>query len=127
MMVVMGYSWLATGLRPFTIPIDAAVGAPALLLLGFSWHRSRLGGVRADQRPRPPRSSVIVWAALVGTLAAWELVAYTASPRQDHPTLSSIADDITSGHPARAVVFALWLGLGSHLFALGGRRERCHA
>lgn len=68
-----------------------------------------------------------MWAALVGALAAWELAAYQASPRHDHPTLSSIADDITRGHPARAVVFGLWLGLGLHLFARGDRPERRHA
>lgn len=68
-----------------------------------------------------------MWSALVGTLAVWELAAYKASPRQDHPTLSSIADNITSGHPARAVVFALWLGLGLQLFARGASPERSHA
>ena len=59
----------------------------------------------------------MAWSALIGALAVWELAAYVASPRQGHPTLSSISDDITSGHPARAVVFALWLLLGLRLFA----------
>jgi hypothetical protein len=123
-LLVVGYSWLATGLRAFTIPVDVAVGVPTLILLGLSWHRSRLGRVEAD---RPPRSSLMVWAALLGALALWELIAYVASPRQDHPTLSSISDDITSGHPARAVVFALWLVLGLHLFARGASPEKTHA
>jgi hypothetical protein len=127
MIVVIGYSWLATGLRPFTIPIDVAVGLPAVLLLGWSWHRSRLGRLPPDQRPRPPRSSVIVWAVLVAALAAWELAAYQASPRQDHPTLSSIFDDINSAHPARAVVFALWLGVGLHLFGRRASQEGSRA
>jgi hypothetical protein len=127
MIVLLGYSWLATGLRAFTIPIDVAVGVPTVILLGLSWHRSRLGRVPSDQRPRPPRSSLIVWAALIGALALWELAAYVSSPRQDHPTLSSISDDITSSHPARAVVFALWLVLGLHLFARGASPEKIHA
>jgi hypothetical protein len=114
---LMGYSWSATGLRPFTVPIDVAVGVPILILLGLSWRRSRLGRVQSDQRDRPTRGSLVVWSALIGALAVWELAAYVASPRQDHPTLSSISDDITSGHPARAVVFALWLVLGLRLFA----------
>lgn len=59
----------------------------------------------------------MAWSALIGALAVWELAAYVASPRQGHPTLSWISDDITSGHPARAVVFALWLVLGLRLFA----------
>lgn len=124
LIVILGYSWLATGLRAFTIPIDVAVGVPTVILLGFSWRRSGLGRVRSDQRDRPPRSSLLVWSALVGALALWELVAYVSSPRQNHPTLSSISDDITSGHPARAVVFALWLVLGLQLFARGASPER---
>jgi hypothetical protein len=121
---LVGYSWSATGLRPFTLPIDVAVGAPTLILLGLSWRRSRLGRVRSDQRHRPPRGSLVVWSALIGALAVWELAAYLASPRQDHPTLSSISDDITSSHPARAVVFALWLLLGLHLFARAASPEK---
>jgi hypothetical protein len=126
-LIVVGYSWLATGLRPFTIPIDVAVGVPTLVLLALSWRRSRLGQVRADQLHRPPRSSLLTWAALIGALAVWELAAYVASPRQDHPTLSSISDDITSGRPARAAVFALWLVLGLQLFARRTSPERGHA
>ena len=113
----MAYSWSVTGLRPFTLPIDVAVGVPTLILLGLSWRRSRLGRVEADPGTRPPRGSVVVWAALIGALTVWELAAYVASPRSDHPTLSSIADDITSVHAARAAVFALWLLIGFRLFA----------
>jgi hypothetical protein len=127
LIVLIGYSWLASGLRPFTIPIDVAVGAPTATLLALSLHRSRLGRVRSDQRPRPSRNSLLVWTALLGALVVWELAAYLSSPRQRHPTLSSISDDITSGHPARAAVFALWLVLGLQVFARGAGAERSQA
>lgn len=121
--VILGYSWLATGLRPFTVPIDVAVALPALTLFGFSWHQSRLGRVPSGCRPRPPWFALLAWTSLFAFLAAWELAAYVASPRQDHPTLSSISDSITAAHPARAVVFALWLGLGYKLFVRHVGRE----
>ncbi len=112
---VIVYAWFSTGLRPFTVPIDVAVGIPVLIVLGVSWRGSRLGALSPPE-PRPARSGLVVWASLTGALAAWELAAYVASPRHAHPTLSSISDDITSGHPARAVVFAVWVVLGWYVF-----------
>lgn len=112
---VIAYAWLSTGLRPFTVPIDVAVGVPVLILLGVSWRRSRLGAPSWPER-RPARSGLVVWASLIGALAAWELAAYLLSPRRAHPTLSSISDDLTSGHPTRALVFAIWVVLGWIVF-----------
>ena len=121
--LVAGYSWLATGLRAFTIPIDVAVGIPVVIVLDSSWRRSRLGGVPPALQHRPPRRGVAGWAALTAALTAWELAAYKSSPRRAHPTLSSISDNITSGHPARALVFALWLLLGWGFFLRPARPE----
>ena len=47
---------------------------------------------------------------------AWELLALFSSPRDDHPTLSSMSDDVMSTHPGRALTFALWLLVGWLLF-----------
>jgi hypothetical protein len=124
--VVAGYSWWATGLRPFTLPIEVAVGIPVLILLVLSWHRSRLGAVPAELQRRPPWSGLVAWGVLFGALVAWELAAYVASPRHAHPTLSSITDSITSAHPARALVFALWVLLGFTLFLRRGHRGTSH-
>jgi hypothetical protein len=112
---VLVYAWFSTGLRPFTVPIDVAVGVPILIVLAVSWRWSRLGALTRPE-PRPARSGLVVWAVLVGALAVWELAAYVASPRQAHPTLSSISDNVTSGHPTRALVFAVWVVLGWILF-----------
>ncbi len=124
--VVAGYSWWATGLRPFTLPIEVAVGIPVLILLVLSWRRTRLGAVPAELQRRPPRSGLVAWGALFGALVAWELAAYVASPRQAHPTLSSITDSVTSTHPARALVFAVWVLLGLSLFLRRDRPETNH-
>ena len=49
---------------------------------------------------------------MVALAVGWELVALFSSPREEHPTLSTITDEIMSVHPGRALVFALWLALG---------------
>ena len=53
-----------------------------------------------------------MWLVLVALAVGWELAALFSSPRADHPTLSTITDEIMSVHPGRALVFALWLALG---------------
>jgi hypothetical protein len=57
-----------------------------------------------------------MWVTLFGLLTGWELLAYFLSPRHDHPTLSTVADNVMSTHPGRAATFALWLAFGSLLF-----------
>jgi hypothetical protein len=114
--VVVAYSWFASGLRAFTLPVDLAVGIPVVLLLGLSWWRSGLGRTPVELQTRPNTRGMAVWAALIGVLAAWELAAYLSSPRHAHPTLSSISDSVTSGHAARAVVFGLWIIVGWRVF-----------
>jgi hypothetical protein len=124
---VLVYSWLAAGFRPFSWPENLAVAMPALLVLvvvGRSW-----GGLPTRQAPDPEHSGArrktgAVWIGLVAVLVAWELTAYFSSPRRDHPTLSTIADDIMSSHPGRTVMFALWLVLGWLLFVRSHRGQR---
>lgn len=114
-----GYAWWATALHPFSALIYVAVGLPVPLLMALWWQRSRsrVGGY--DREGQPPGRSLAVWAALLGALVAWELFAYVSSPRAAHPTLSSMSDYITGSHPARAVVFGLWLVLGGRIFLAG--------
>jgi hypothetical protein len=102
-----GYSWVAAGLRPFTIPEEVMVAIPALLVFAAAW--------RPTREPPPVRwsgVSVALWLGLVVIAVGWELLAYFSSPRHDHPTLSVIADEIMSVHPGRALLFLLWLVLG---------------
>jgi hypothetical protein len=108
----LGYSWVASGLRPFTHPEAVAVSIP-LVVSGIAVLRSRPGGRDAAQvRPR----GLWVWAALFAALMAWELISFALKPRADHPTLSSIADAVMSTHPGRFAMFAAWLAVGFWLF-----------
>lgn len=106
------YCWFSADLRPFTLPIDAAVAVPAAVVAFLTW-RSWRGGIPegVDSMPVTWRRAA-PWAVLFGALVALEMAEYVSSPRQGHPTLSSIADDLMSTHPARAAMFALWLLLG---------------
>lgn len=73
------------------------------------------------RRRRPPESrssypgSVLPWAVLCALLAAWELAAYFQQPRADHPTLSSLADQVLDWRPAQALAFLAWLAVGVDL------------
>ena len=102
------YSWVAAGQRPFTTAEEVLVAIPALVVLAIA--------VWSPTRPRSQGSSshatAVAWIALAIVAVSVELHAYLSSPRSDHPTMSSIADDVMSVRPGRAVVFALWLGLG---------------
>jgi hypothetical protein len=106
----LAYSWVASGLRPFTHPEAVAVSIP-LVVSGVALLLARAGD---DGEGR--RRGTWVWAALFIALVAWELVSYRLSPRVDHPTLSSIADWAMSTHPGRFGMFAAWLVVGYWLF-----------
>jgi len=102
------YSWIASGLRPFTHPEAVAVAIPLVV-----------GGIamlRVHAATDVTRRGTWVWAALFAALLTWELISYRLSPRVDHPTLSSIADWAMSAHPGRFVMFAAWMGVGYWLF-----------
>ena len=106
-LAVAVYSWVAAGLRPFTIGEEVMVAIPALVVFAAAWRPTR---------PPPPvrwsRASVALWLGLVILAVGWELFAFFSSPRDDHPTLSVITDEIMSVHAGRAVLFSSWLTLG---------------
>jgi hypothetical protein len=107
----LAYSWVASGLRPFTHPEAVAVSIP-LVAAGIALLRSR----PAPGDAAAPRRGLSVWAALFAALMAWEIVQFFAKPRSEHPTLSSIADAVMSTHPGRFAMFAIWLAVGYWLF-----------
>ena len=107
---VAAYSWVAAGLRPFTLAEEVLVAIPAVLALVLAMRPSET--VRTDSADAPTRGSAAVWIGLVVLATGWELWAYFSSPRSAHPTLSVIADNVMSVRPGRALVFALWLALG---------------
>jgi len=123
--VVVGlvYSWIAAGFRPFTKPEDIVVALPVIpvLVLALWWRGSAPDRAATDSTQTASRGTAM-WLVLLVALVVWELAAYASTPRDDHPTLSSIADSIMSTHPGRAALFALWLALGAAL-AFGRSRE----
>jgi hypothetical protein len=109
------YSWIASGLRPFTHPEAVAVSIP-LVVAGVALLRSRPGVDAAAALHEAPRRGWWVWVALLVALLACELISFALKPRADHPTLSSIADAVMSTHPGRFAMFAAWLAVGYWLF-----------
>ena len=110
------YSWIAAGFVPFTWPMRIAVIVPVLAAAVFVVRPSRPGGEPAMAQRRAYRRCRAAWIVLLGLATAWELLALFSSPRDDHPTLSSMSDDVMRTHPGRALTFALWLLVGWLLF-----------
>jgi hypothetical protein len=102
--LLAGYAWWAVGLAPFSGRATAAVvlGGAAAMAVG------------ARERPRrSPRAGdmagIATWAALAAIAGAWQLAAYLQHPRADHPTLSSLANEVLDSHLARALAFIVWI------------------
>lgn len=102
-MLVLLYAWWAVSLPPFS-----GTATAALLLAGGA------AVVSGSCKPRRQRPAVDVrsatpWAVLVALGGLWQLAAYLQHPRDDHPTLSSLANELLDSQPARAAAFVLWI------------------
>lgn len=56
-----------------------------------------------------------MWGLLAGAIAVWELQAFLQLPRRNHPTLSSLSNDLLQSPSSRAAALLLWLALGAWL------------
>ena len=104
-LVLVGYAWWATALRPFTRPALAATLTGGLLFMILG---SQFRDVTEESR-LAPAAGAMVWAALLLLLGAWELAAFLQRPRAEHPTLSHLANMVLDDHPVRALAFLIWL------------------
>jgi hypothetical protein len=101
---VGAFAWWVTGLRPFSTAATVAVIGSGALVAVAGCSARRVAGDGAVTR-----SSAAIWAALVVALAAWQLNAFVRHPRVEHPTLSSLANDVLDPRPVRTVAFMGWL------------------
>jgi hypothetical protein len=98
------YAWWAVGLAPFSAHATAAVVLAGVAALAV--------GARERRRRSPTDgdvSGIAPWAALAAVAGAWQLAAYLQHPRADHPTVSSLANELLDSHPARAAAFLVWI------------------
>lgn len=116
LVLVAGYSYVASGTKPFTSGADAVTAAPfaAAAAIGLrSFLRRRGSQNHATGGGR--RGQLLPWVVSVGALLTWELVTYVAgfpAGRHAFPTISSLADEAFRSRGAKAAAFAGWLGLG---------------
>jgi hypothetical protein len=123
-LALLVYAWVVAGLRPFTEPENILVAVPIVVVFLLAARRGRSTSEAPSQplRTAPARHGALVWVGLIGALVAWELIALFSSPRDDHPTMSSIADWIMSVRVGRTLFVIVWLLAGVAL-ALRPSRE----
>ncbi len=113
-LALIGYAWVVAGLRPFTDPENVLVALPIVVVFLLAARRGR-STLEAPSQPlgtAPPQHGALVWLGLIGALVGWELIALFSSPRDDHPTMSSIADWIMSVRVGRTLFVIVWLLFG---------------
>ena len=103
--LVVGYAWVATGLRPFTLPALVATLGGGLVAM--------MVGACLPPRPAPTRRAAAaggwVWCALAAAVGVWELQSFVQHPRSQHPTLSSLTNTLLAPHGSRMVALLGWL------------------
>lgn len=116
---------LASFTRPFTVPADTVVllGFAGIAAMGFLDRRiGAAGAVATRDEASTGRSQTDgwglrwgLWAGAIVAALGWELFCVFSSPRQDHPTVSSMLDVVDAHRPWLGLVFGVWLWLGWRL------------
>ncbi len=125
----VGYAALAELTRPFTAAADAVTALPlavaavivAVRLRSPSWSPgSPWSGsvVRPSEGEGEPPRWPLAWIFTAAVITCWELYCFAATPRSEHPTLSSLLDVLDATHAGKTLAFALWLALGFYLVVL---------
>ena len=119
--LVAGYAWWATGVRPFTSAAYLAVAVPVVAVAVARWWPGR--------RPPPPASpgpgvrGAGPWLALALAALGLELAGLALGGRSSRvPTLSTVVDHALAWHGTRLVVFGVWAALGLGLVRLRSGR-----
>jgi hypothetical protein len=107
--VLMAFGWWVTGQDPFSTSgtIGILASGVAVIVLARLWRKQV--PAREDTHGR---ERVWIWIVVLALLVAWEVTSYFGSPRDAHPTISSITDPLQAQHVARWLLFGGWLALG---------------
>jgi hypothetical protein len=108
-LATVAYAWWATGLAPFSLGATAAVVGAGLVAIAAG---------RRVRRPAPRRVTVrqaAPWVVLASAAGAVQLASFVQTPRDDHPTISSLTNALLDSQPARAAALACWLALAVEL------------
>lgn len=100
---MLAYGWWAVSLPPFSATATAAVllAGGAAVVSGACQPRGQRPGIEVQR--------AAAWAVVVAVGGLWQLAAYLQQPRDEHPTLSSLANELLDSQPARAAAFVLWI------------------
>ena len=97
---------MAAGLQPFTLPaLVATLGGGLVVIIAGRRHSPPVAA-------REAVSGAWLWAALGGAAVVWELQAFLQHPRGDHPTVSSLTNDLLQSHLPRAGAMLVWVTAG---------------
>jgi hypothetical protein len=110
--------------RAFTLPADVVTAVPLAAMLVAqvvfavrARHRRRGSGTASAQ---PVAATVvrlrfrrfIPWLVVTIAVVSFELIVLFHLPRQAHPTLSSLSDELSQWRIGKAALFIAWLSLG---------------
>jgi hypothetical protein len=98
------WSWYLTGLAAFEASTAIAVVGTGGVAMGAGarWWRRPARPVPVTFRQAAP------WVVVGAALAAWQLAAFVQVSRDDHPTISSVANAAFDGRGLRTLAFAAW-------------------
>jgi hypothetical protein len=102
--------------QPFTIASDAwcAVSFAAVVLFGLALRGRTTTPAAGPSSPLSARRA-LPWTLWFAAVLAFELINLSSAPRSQHPTLSSLLNQVMSWSPAKALVVLAWLVLGGWL------------
>lgn len=107
--VLVAYAVAVASVRSFTWPALVLTAIAGIAVLVFAARR------REPRERTPAERGLALWAVLAIVFIAWELVAYFQSPRDAHPTISSLLDALEAHRPLRGALFIGWVALGREL------------
>ncbi|GAC1366899.1 MAG: hypothetical protein NVSMB32_11690 [Actinomycetota bacterium] len=103
--------------RRYTLPVAIPVAALALAAVVWAWRATPRAWVGGQPQAVPRIPGAALWAAVIGALLGWELLAFALQPSiaersAAHPTISSLIDPALAHHLGRSLWLSIWLAVG---------------